>query len=87
MAQLVKFTAWFMVLGHSISIPSTTNNPEYQQCWDFLVENMPPRAYGSCKPNVSNKTHQGALIMLPSITKRAYKNYPLGHSGTKFMIS
>ena len=51
------------------------------------IENMPPRVYGSYKPNVSTKTHQGALIMLSSITKRAYKNYPLGHSGTKFMIS
>ena len=51
------------------------------------IKNMPPRVYGSYKPNVSNKTHQGALIMLPSITKRAYKNYPLGHSGSKFMNS
>ena len=48
---------------------------------------MPPRVYGSYRANVSTKTHQGALVMLSNITKRAYKNYPLGHSGSKFMIS
>ena len=50
-------------------------------------ENMLPRAYGSYKPNVYSKVHQGALLMLSNITKRAYKNYPRSHSGSKFMIS
>ena len=47
------------------------------------IENMPPRVYGSYKPNVSTETHQGALIMLSIVTKRAYKSYPRGHSGSK----